>query len=65
MGVAPSDRPHKGAVLDVFEAESLTAQSTQWFCGLRYLHLTRHIAGVRDESNVRVSSMIAKKGLKH
>ena len=48
-----------GAALDVFEIEPLTAEAGAKFQGLNVL-LTPHIAGVTDESNVRVSSMIAQ-----
>jgi (S)-sulfolactate dehydrogenase len=44
-----------GAALDVFEAEPLTAESAAVFAGCPNLILTPHIAGVTEESNVRVS----------
>ena len=44
-----------GAALDVFEEEPLSASSGARFSGLDNLILTPHIAGVTDESNVRVS----------
>ncbi|MEM9640761.1 MAG: hydroxyacid dehydrogenase [Pseudomonadota bacterium] len=47
-----------GAALDVFDIEPLTADSGALFEGLNVL-LTPHIAGVTEESNVRVSAMIA------
>lgn len=49
-----------GAALDVFETEPLTASASQKFKGIKNLILTPHIAGVTVESNVRVSTMIAK-----
>jgi len=49
-----------GAALDVFESEPLTALDAEKFRDLDNLQLTPHIAGVTDESNVRVSSMIAE-----
>lgn len=49
-----------GAALDVFENEPLTASDAEKFCGFNNLLLTPHIAGITDESNVRVSSMIAE-----
>lgn len=49
-----------GAALDVFEAEPLTAEAATRFRGLENLILTPHIAGVTEESNARVSKMIAK-----
>lgn len=48
-----------GAALDVFETEPLTAQAGAKFKGLGNILLTPHIAGVTDESNVRVSALIA------
>ena len=50
-----------GAALDVFEAEPLTGEAAERFRGLGNLVLTPHIAGVTDESNVRVSALIAEK----
>ena len=46
-----------GAMLDVFETEPLPASSR--FKDVPNLILTPHIAGVTEESNVRVSSMVA------
>lgn len=54
-----------GAALDVFETEPLTAEAAKRFSGIPNLILTPHIAGVTEESNVRVSSMIAETVLKH
>ena len=48
-----------GAALDVFETEPLTADAAQVFDGLGNLILTPHIAGVTQDSNTRVSAMIA------
>ena len=48
-----------GAALDVFEAEPLTAHAAEKFSGLSNIILTPHIAGVTQDSNARVSSMIA------
>ena len=48
-----------GAALDVFEEEPLTAEGAQIFKGLSNLILTPHIAGVTQDSNTRVSAMIA------
>jgi (S)-sulfolactate dehydrogenase len=48
-----------GAALDVFETEPLTADAAMVFAGLSNLILTPHIAGVTQESNTRVSKMIA------
>ena len=52
-----------GAALDVFETEPLTAEAGEKFRDLPNLVLTPHIAGVTDESNVRVSHLIAEKVL--
>ncbi|MFP1631146.1 hydroxyacid dehydrogenase [Zhengella sp. ZM62] len=54
-----------GAALDVFETEPLTREAAEKFAGLANLVLTPHIAGVTEESNVRVSSMIADRILAH
>lgn len=48
-----------GAALDVFEAEPLTAAAGAVFKECPNLVLTPHIAGVTEESNVRVGTMIA------
>lgn len=48
-----------GAALDVFETEPLTREAAQIFAGLDNLILTPHIAGVTQDSNQRVSAMIA------
>lgn len=48
-----------GAALDVFEDEPLTAKAAAQFEGLTNLILTPHIAGVTEESNVRVSAVTA------
>jgi (S)-sulfolactate dehydrogenase len=48
-----------GAALDVFETEPLTAGAAALFDGVPNLLLTPHIAGVTDESNVRVSEVTA------
>ncbi len=44
-----------GAALDVFEQEPLTREGGAAFSGLPNVILTPHIAGVTEESNVRVS----------
>ena len=53
-----------GAALDVFETEPLTKDAAQMFDGLGNLILTPHIAGVTEDSNTRVSAMIADEVLK-
>lgn len=46
-----------GAALDVFESEPVSAQDGEKFAGIPNLILTPHIAGVTDESNIRVSDV--------
>jgi (S)-sulfolactate dehydrogenase len=48
-----------GAALDVFETEPVTAGTGARFAGVDNLVLTPHIAGVTQESNVRVSAVTA------
>jgi (S)-sulfolactate dehydrogenase len=48
-----------GAALDVFETEPLTKEAGEKFAGIPNLLLTPHIAGVTQESNTRVSDLIA------
>lgn len=48
-----------GAALDVFETEPLDAAAGAKFKGVKNLILTPHVAGVTDESNLRVSEVIA------
>ena len=54
-----------GAALDVFQNEPLTAQAGAVFDGLNNVILTPHIAGVTQESNKRVSVLIAKRVAAH
>jgi (S)-sulfolactate dehydrogenase len=54
-----------GAALDVFEAEPLTAGAGARFAGLANLILTPHIAGLTEESNIRVGAMIADRVIAH
>ncbi len=49
-----------GAALDVFETEPVDAAAGEAFRGVPNLILTPHIAGVTDESNVRVSDVTAR-----
>ena len=49
-----------GAALDVFESEPLTAAAGAAWRDLPNLVLTPHIAGVTEESNVRVSQVVAR-----
>ena len=49
-----------GAALDVFETEPLTPAAAAVFKGIPNLILTPHIAGVTEESNVRVSDFTAR-----
>lgn len=48
-----------GAALDVFEREPLDVEAARVFEGVPNLILTPHIAGVTEESNVRVSEVTA------
>ena len=50
-----------GAALDVFETEPMNVSSGSYFKDLNNVILTPHIAGVTEESNQNVSSMIAQK----
>lgn len=54
-----------GAALDVFASEPLDADHGAHFIGLDNIILTPHIAGVTEESNVRVSNLIAETVTKH
>ncbi|MGH8176760.1 MAG: hydroxyacid dehydrogenase [Steroidobacter sp.] len=49
-----------GAALDVFEQEPLDVKVGAVFAGIGNLLLTPHIAGVTEESNVRVSTVTAE-----
>lgn len=49
-----------GAALDVFEIEPLTRKAGQSFANLDTVILTPHIAGITEESNVRVSLLTAQ-----
>jgi (S)-sulfolactate dehydrogenase len=53
-----------GAALDVFDAEPLTAERGAIFRDCPNLILTPHIAGVTQESNVRVSHVTIANVLK-
>ena len=53
-----------GAALDVFETEPLTPDAARKFEGIGNLILTPHIAGVTEDSNTRVSALIADEVLK-
>ena len=50
----------RGAALDVFASEPITATSGARFADVPNLLLTPHIAGITSESHERVSSMVAK-----
>lgn len=54
-----------GAALDVFETEPVDAIRGARFAHVPHLLLTPHIAGVTEESNVRVSDLIARRVLEH
>ena len=65
LAAALKTRGVGGAALDVFDEEPLSAARGAVFAGCPNLILTPHIAGVTQESNVRVSSLIAQKLLEH
>jgi (S)-sulfolactate dehydrogenase len=54
-----------GAALDVFAAEPMTAETGKAFAGVPNLILTPHIAGVTQESNVRIGRLVAEKVASH
>ncbi len=54
-----------GAALDVFEEEPLGREAGARFADIPNLVVTPHIAGVTEESNTRVSDLIAEIILKH
>ncbi len=54
-----------GAALDVFDVEPLTVEAGARFADTPNLILTPHIAGVSDESNLRVSEVTAQNVLRH
>ena len=49
-----------GAAIDVFAREPLTAEAAAIFAGCRNLILTPHVAGITEESNLRVSLVTAR-----
>ncbi len=55
----------RGAALDVFSEEPLSKEKAKKFSQLNNIILTPHIAGITEESNERVSQMIAEKIDKH
>lgn len=65
LAAALRDGRLAGAALDVFEEEPLTAARGAVFAGCPNLLLTPHIAGVTQESNRRVSDLIATRILDH
>lgn len=54
-----------GAALDVFDTEPLDAVRGERFAGVPNLLLTPHIAGVSEQSNLRVSIVTAAAVLRH
>ncbi len=58
LAKALKDGTIAGAMLDVFEQEPLPAENV--FAGVPNLILTPHIAGVTEDSNVRVSAVTVK-----
>lgn len=65
LAAALRERRLGGAALDVFEHEPLDATSGAMFDGLDNLILTPHIAGVTEQSNVRVSEVTAQNVLNY
>lgn len=65
LAAALTARRLGGAALDVFATEPLTAAAGGVFKGVPNLILTPHIAGVTNESNVRVSDVTARNVLQH
>jgi (S)-sulfolactate dehydrogenase len=54
-----------GAALDVFAGEPLSSEDGAVFAGCPNLMLTPHIGGLTEESNIRISAMIADRVLEH
>lgn len=54
-----------GLAIDVFEEEPVTKESGARFPDLPNLILTPHVAGVTEESNGRVSELVAEKVMAH
>jgi len=65
LAEALRDKQIAGAALDVFENEPVDTSGGRQFSEIPNLLLTPHIAGVTEQSNVRVSSMIADKVAEH
>ena len=63
LAAAIRSRHLAGAALDVFEIEPLSEDAAKLFGGISNLILTPHIAGVTQDSNVRVGKMIAERVL--
>ncbi len=58
--VALKSNKLRGAAMDVFESEPVSAEAGKRYAGLNNVILTAHIGGVTDESNVRVSAATAE-----
>ena len=54
-----------GAALDVYEVEPVDAVSGKSFAAIPNLMLTPHIAGITEESNLRVSRLTAEQVAAH
>ena len=55
----------RGAALDVFETEPLTAEAAARFADVPNLILTPHIAGITEDSNARVGAITAENVRRH
>lgn len=64
LAAALKDGKLRGAALDVFESEPVSPSGGRRYAGLDNIILTAHIAGVTEESNVRVSAATAENVLR-
>jgi (S)-sulfolactate dehydrogenase len=65
VAAALKERRLGGAALDVFEEEPLSEARASIFAGCPNLILTPHVAGVTQESNVRVSWVTVENVRRH
>ncbi len=64
LAAALKDGKLRGAALDVFKSEPVSASAGRRYVGLDNIILTAHIAGVTEESNLRVSAATAENVLR-